>query len=66
MTVSQFKKLLERNKVYSNTLATMTDEEKASVKGGLTFRKVHQTDITISKMVGENKTLFDIVESGTY
>ncbi len=66
MTKKQFIELLNLNKECSNTLQTMTDTEKASIKGGATFRKVYQTDIKISELVSKNKAFNNIVESGTY
>lgn len=66
MTKVQFIKLLNDNRELSNTLESMTDAEKASIKGGATFRKVHQTDTKIAAQVGKNSRFYKIVENGTY
>lgn len=66
MTKNQFIRLLNNNREFSNALESMTDAEKASIKGGATFRKVHQTDLKIAEQVGKNKVFSTIVENGTY
>ena len=66
MNATKFKSLLQLNRELSNTLHTMSDEDKATIKGGKTFVELHKTDLQISSLTTQSTDLQAIVERGDY
>lgn len=66
MNATKFKSLLQLNRELSNTLYSLTDKEKATVKGGKVFTDLNRTDLEIANLVTTNATYRTIVEQGDY
>jgi hypothetical protein len=66
MDSEKFKKLLQLNRELSNTLETMSDVEKATVRGGKVFTQLHKSDLKIAKIASKNVVLNSIIELGNY
>jgi hypothetical protein len=66
MNVKEFKKLLLLNRDLSNEFHSLTDSEKATIRGGYLFVRLHQTDQQIAKCVSRDQKLKEIVENGNY